>query len=214
MKTLSVLKISFEASIRSSEISAFRSAFFRELGTPKSTRNSNYPLLQFKTQYSYDQQQPLLVCIGEHPKLLKRMQQTARSAAEINGRTIAFKVAHVQSTDYRLEVNGSLHRYNLFNYQALDEANYKKFGQLSKDDQKWLLGDRIAGHINNFAEGIGWQPRGKVKVTIEQIRKVKFVPYNGIRAMCFDLDFRSNVFLPEYVGLGKGVNKGFGVLRK
>jgi len=47
-----------------------------------------------------------------------------------------------------------------------------------------------------------------------EVLKEKPITFKGGRRQCFDIRFKTNVFLPEYIGLGKGTSKGFGVVRR
>lgn len=218
MKALNMVKVAFDTHIRPNEISAFQAALSRQLGTAECSKNQiggYYPLVQYKTRRSYEQQQPLMVILGKHPKLFYLLNQQAAWEANLAGRKIQMKVAYAKVTQYQVQLKSRMQQYALFNYQALSSRQYQQYQECVSGSQKQqFLAQRLYRHVLNFARGIDWQIQGKLKVEVTQIIREKIIPYQGIKAHCFDLKFRSNAFLPEYIGLGKGLRKGFGTLRR
>ena len=43
--------------------------------------------------------------------------------------------------------------------------------------------------------------------------KAKNIKYKNTHLLAFNLDFSTNVFLPNYIGLGKGASHGYGMVR-
>ncbi|MFW5721489.1 MAG: CRISPR-associated endonuclease Cas6 [Bacteroidota bacterium] len=41
----------------------------------------------------------------------------------------------------------------------------------------------------------------------------KVITYKDVKHQTFDVSFKTNIFLPEYIGLGKGVSIGFGTVK-
>jgi len=50
-------------------------------------------------------------------------------------------------------------------------------------------------------------------VNVTKIIRQNRIQYKRVRVQCFDVEFSTNMFLPQYLGLGKGGGKGFGVVR-
>ena len=47
---------------------------------------------------------------------------------------------------------------------------------------------------------------------ITAIEDPRVVMYKGVKLMSFDAEFKTNVSIPDYVGLGKGVSLGMGMV--
>ena len=77
-----------------------------------------------------------------------------------------------------------------------------------------ILEKILTANILSFAKGIGWHIEQPVKVVIKDVKMERNSKMKDILVRTFEIDFRSNVYLPDYLGLGKGVSKGFGTLRK
>jgi hypothetical protein len=77
-----------------------------------------------------------------------------------------------------------------------------------------LLESILKGNILSFAKGIGWDIDREISLRIDTIEKVRPVTFKEQKVLAFDVTFRTNVFLPDYLGLGKGVSLGFGTVRQ
>ena len=49
-------------------------------------------------------------------------------------------------------------------------------------------------------------------VKITQVLGTKTYRYKNVKLQGFDLVFKTNVSLPDYIGLGKSVSQGFGTI--
>jgi len=47
---------------------------------------------------------------------------------------------------------------------------------------------------------------------ITQLDEPRTQYYKGVRLLSFDAEFKTNVSLPDYIGLGKGVSLGMGTI--
>jgi hypothetical protein len=84
----------------------------------------------------------------------------------------------------------------------------------SQVDRLLFLQKVLTGHILGMAEGIGWTIDRKIKLDILQMQQVRPVSFKKQNVLAFSLDFRTNLRLPEGIGLGKGNAVGFGVARR
>lgn len=77
-----------------------------------------------------------------------------------------------------------------------------------------MLENLLTGNILSLAKGVGWQVEKQIKVQICEIIGEKIIHYKCIPLLTFDLDFNSNVALPDFLGIGKSASHGFGVISK
>jgi|GEM_PF-1567873 hypothetical protein len=59
---------------------------------------------------------------------------------------------------------------------------------------------------------MNWDVDRPISLRIDQVFKSKIVPKKQQKFLAFDIRYRCNVFLPDYVGLGKGVSLGLGTV--
>src|SRR5699024_9615089 len=91
--------------------------------------------------------------------------------------------------------------------------NYRKYKKIKDQISRIEMMERILiGNILAFAKGVDWHIEEKINLRIGKIRKTKNISYKNTRLLAFDIDFKTNVHLPPYVGLGKGVSQGFGMI--
>lgn len=71
----------------------------------------------------------------------------------------------------------------------------------------------VIGNILSFAKGMGIYFKDRITCKILEIEEPYWVIYKGVRMMAFNICFKSNLSLPDNIGLGKGVSLGNGLLR-
>ncbi len=239
MCTLSLLRLVFDSSIEPWEISAFRAAVMDYMGwgydglpAPEdggSTRAVQkgpdpaglpanpfpYPLAQFKMLHNHGRYQPMLLCLGPRAGAVRKLFRNAnQDSVLVNRHAYSMNIAEARVYRFRLQAGIGLSNYNLFKYQALNPENYRRFQQLDGESQKLAFLEKLlASHILTFAGGVGWLARAPIAISGLHILREQQVSCHNISFHCFDLNFRCNLFLPEYIGLGNDVAKGFGVVR-
>lgn len=78
-----------------------------------------------------------------------------------------------------------------------------------------MLENLLTANILSMAKGLGVHFERQVECKITAMEEPRLTTYKGVKMMAFDAEFKSNVSLPDYVGLGKGVSLGMGtVVRK
>jgi len=109
----------------------------------------------------------------------------------------------------------SCFQYTIRKYLPLNQQNYRLYqaaGSLA--ERCGMLEKILTGNILSFAKGVGIRFDGMVKVAITDIPDSRLYTYKEVRMNGFDLEFRTNVSLPDHIGLGKGASLGFGVIKR
>lgn len=96
---------------------------------------------------------------------------------------------------------------------ALNEKNYSRFKNLKNNEKRPFLEKILIGNILSMLKGLGIFVNYEIKANIFQYRAIPVIAHNNNFAG-FYMTFESNIDIPEYVGLGKSVSKGFGVVEK
>lgn len=174
-----------------------------------------YPKIQYKTRNFKNQLQPLLVCIGDCVEEAHKFFSQADWTITIRDRKHNLQIARMEVDQFNLRVYDQDFHYNLFSWQALNPENYRQFQNMdSLSERIQFLETLLKNHILAFAKGVDWWIDQPVVVKITNLRREKFMSFKRNKVQCFDLSIKTNVFLPEYLGIGKGVSKGFGTIRK
>jgi hypothetical protein len=95
---------------------------------------------------------------------------------------------------------------------ALNQDNsdiYNKSNSIQKDE---LLKKILIGNIISMSKGLGYTVEEKLYVWID-VREVE-VNLKNIKHKAFKGKFKVNFRLPDYIGIGKSVSRGFGTVKK
>jgi hypothetical protein len=72
----------------------------------------------------------------------------------------------------------------------------------------------LIGNILSFAKGIEWKIDQPIKLNITHVALERLNKMKDIKVAVLDIRFNCNVALPDWIGLGKGVSKGFGIINQ
>lgn len=105
------------------------------------------------------------------------------------------------------------HPYRLHNYIALNENNLKDWRERPSLPARAALLERcLTGHILKFCSAIQWLlPPKSLQVELLDYRSHTTRAFDN-PFLAFDVLFRTNITLPEHIGLGKAVSHGFGTV--
>lgn len=215
-----ILAVSFDLEIRRREIPAFRAAVVEKVGRENILFHNHfggtdfrygYPLIQYKVFGRY----PSIVCLNEGSEEILKFFQQANWNIVLNGKEIEAEIKHIFFDYFRCGFSHRPIRYQIKNWFALNDANFQKFISIGSELERNDLLERILiGNIISFAKGIRWDLDEEVKVTITNLPKGRLFNFKDHQMVGFDVDFSVNLNLPDGIGLGKSVSRGFGVLRK
>ncbi|MGI0062717.1 MAG: CRISPR-associated endonuclease Cas6 [Nitrosotalea sp.] len=96
---------------------------------------------------------------------------------------------------------------------ALNKKNYPMYKSLRKDEQKIFLERILIGNILSMLKGLKIFIDFKIVIKIKNFKTVTTTAHQNKFAGFF-CQWESNVTLPDYLGLGKSVSKGFGVVTR
>lgn len=219
MKKIRILHIEFEAFIEPWELPAFRSAVIEVTGRKHilfhqhigDTFLYKYPLIQYKRIGK----RPALLCFEEGVEELHHFFENKGEVIMLGQREVNLNVAKLYLNNYTLQVWNNPFQYEIRNWVALNEDNYRKYIDLKDFNERTkLLEDTLTGNILAFAKGIEWVVEKTIEVKIEKVHEAKPIKIKNARMMIFNCTFNCNVSLPPNLGLGKAVSKGFGVTNR
>ena len=96
---------------------------------------------------------------------------------------------------------------------ALNAENYTKFKNLDKQFRKRLLEDILIGNLLSMFKGVGIKVDYRLYVQIKWYKEIPVTAHkHGFSG--FYAKFVTNLSLPDYIGIGKSVSKGFGIIKK
>ncbi len=217
---LRFLKIIFDTEIKPWEIPAFRGAISEKVGFDRDVFHNHrsdgsvyyrYPLIQYKSFGN----NPGMVCMGDSVDEIYHLFSGKSNIIRFSGEAHELKIKELNLKQFNMQIWDKSFDYRLSRWLPLNQKNYNQYFSLqSEKERREMLNRILAGHILSFAKGIGWWMEKRFEVEITDIFRSKQVKFKGNIVTSFDILFRSNVFIPNYTGIGKGVSKGFGVVHE
>ncbi len=106
------------------------------------------------------------------------------------------------------------YRYSsLTPWLALNEKNYSTFMKMgSLQERKAFLSRILVGNFLSLSKNFNLEIRDKVRVTLNNFTEIN-LKAGQISMLGFKVNFEINYKLPSFVGIGKLVSKGFGIMK-
>jgi len=97
---------------------------------------------------------------------------------------------------------------------GLNQKNFKKYNDAGREEKYQILKKVITGNILSMSKYLDCWLSKDQKIKIDIKLKEKIVILKGKSMTGFTGIFKTNFCLPDYLGLGKSVSRGFGVVRR
>lgn len=220
MTKIKTLIVRFTNPIKRTEITQFRGAVIASISQDCTLFHNHegqklryaYPLIQYKRIGG----QAAMVCVEEGADHIgKLFQELNHKALRIGNREEYFAIDNIQAHQTEIQCWNNKFVYRLRDWLPLNEHNYNKYQQCESLIEKiQLLEQILIGNILSFAKGIQLQIEKPIEVNIKNIENTRLVKYKHTALECIDIQFKSNISLPPFIGLGKHSSVGFGILTK
>ncbi len=219
MKKIRTLLVKFDNVLHPQEVPAFRGAVIEKVGREHLLFHNHlndrqyhfhYPMLQYKSIH----RKPAILCLGEGIDEIHKLFNQDTWEINIKGKKTDLVIDKLNLGNITLNIWDKSYGYHLNKWLALSEINYEKFKNFSNEIDRINMLERIlTGNILAFAKGVGWHIDQQIKLRITDLKRSKNLKYKNTYLLAFDLDFSANVFLPNYIGLGKGASHGYGMVK-
>ena len=220
MKKVRVLNIQFDSELHTSEISAFRGAIIEKVGKESTLFHNHtgdvsyrygYPLIQYKSIGKH----AAIMCVDYGVDEIHRFFEQPDWKLNLNGREMNMKISRMNLNEFTMQVWDKMFDYSILCWLALNEENMPRYKAAEYEtDRIELLENVLKSNIISFAKGIEWTVDKPIELKILKMNEPRITKYKNIPKLAFDLSFRTNVFLPNFIGLGKGVSRGFGTVKR
>lgn len=220
MTKIKTLTIQFDTPLHRSEIPLFRGAVIAAI--PSSNilfHNHNgtalryaYPLIQYKRIGG----KAAIVCIGDGVDAVGEFfAANSNKTLTIGREERGFPLGRVNAFHTEVQCWDTSFEYRIRDWLPLNAKNFKTFSKTDSLIERMKMLEKIlTGNILSFAKGIGIQITSNIKVSITTVENIREVRYKRIPLRCMDIQFKSNISLPDFVGLGKHSSVGFGIITR
>lgn len=219
MKKIKVLHVIFDNNFEPYEVIAFRAAIANKIKENKilfhhhineHKRLYKYPLAQFKIIDN----KAHIYCMEEACEPMLEFLSSKNWDIEIGKTKITLNILNLSLKQVNIQVWDKPLTYRIYNWLALNPKNYKKFFEIdSLAERIKFLENILTAHIIAFAEGVKFDIQKRLTVKINNLYKERWITYKGVKLLAFDLKFSVNMSLPSYVGIGKAVSVGHGIVK-
>ena len=96
---------------------------------------------------------------------------------------------------------------------ALSQHNYHRYLELNREARRELLRRTLIGNILSASKGLDYVVLDAIKLEIGRLRRRR-CEIKGTSFIGFLGRFMVNFMIPDYMGLGKSVSRGFGTVRR
>ena len=214
---LNVFTLFTDIELTQEEIPFFRGAMIRLAGNENidfhDHENAGFRYSYPRVQYKIIDGKAVVVFVGDGAGSIGKILSGAGSTIQIGRRSAVCNITDMPLFQSVVQVNNVSNTYKLSRWLPLNQDNYKLFSSLESLREKCALLERLLiGNILSFAKGVGIFFDSEVEVSIVDIEIMGQYKFKNVNMLGFDVVFRTNVSLPQYVGLGKGVSLGFGMV--
>ncbi len=172
-----------------------------------SENSYHYPLIQYKRI----ENKLAIIGIKEFAEFIfQNMSELDHITTETQ--KIPLNNIEIKSSLYIIELVHTKYKF-LSPWIALNKRNYAKFKELKNSDKKSFLEKILVGNILSMLKGFEIFINYKIIVSITKFRSIPVIAHKNKFAGMY-AEFETNILLPDHLGLGKSVTKGFGVIRK
>ncbi len=218
MPVLPTLFVQFENKLPAWQTPAFRGALIEKVGREQVAFHNHvgdtalvyrYPIIQYKSIAG----KPSLLCVGQGVEEIHKLFGLRNWEVNIAGQEYDLKLGRMDMNQVRLGVWDKVFSYRIREWLALNEHNYERYQKTESLVERIALLERLlTGNILSFAKGIDWHVDKPIEVCIQELGSQRTIRYKGVPFLAFDVAFSCNIFLPQYLGLGKSASHGFGVV--
>ena len=217
--TIKTLTILFSNKIAQRDLVSFRGAIISALSEKNVLFHNHleegfrysYPLIQYKRICG----KAAIVGIGEGTTILNEILSSGQITLKMKRKEIVFHVEEKIAEEVNVLFSTEMHSYQLHQWIPLNSENYEIYNSSESLAFRLTLLEKIlVGNLISFVKGLGIHLDQQINVSITQLKHEKVIKYKEVGLTCFDITFKTNIVLPEHIGLGKSSSTGFGVLNK
>ncbi|MBL7818525.1 MAG: hypothetical protein JNL70_26235 [Saprospiraceae bacterium] len=169
-----------------------------------------------KVQYKVLQGTPYLVGIGSEAAHLMTDLFLNIHELDIDGERFPVFAKNIEARNWTIGVSQELHTYRFQTlWMALNQPNYALYQTYSEERRADQLRGIATQNVLAFFHHFGLRLPADVRVILAlQGVESHYTHFKNQKMQVFKGQFVTNALLPDFVGLGKSVARGFGTIKK
>lgn len=166
-----------------------------------------YPLVQYKII----DRNPMILGLNDGADVLNEIFMGIKVLV-INGKEYNFDLKYLENSFFDIYTSPHLVRYRFLTpWMALNQHNINLYNQSDFKTQTHMLNSILIGNLLSMMKGIGQHIDTQIYVDVQHREDIAHFKNQPMRV--FWGTFTSNLRLPDFVGLGKAVSRGFGTIK-
>lgn len=212
------LTIFYKNEIASHQIPQLRGAIIRSTKNEDNTLFHNhidnnfrqkYPLIQYKRLFK----KAAIVCINQGCDEITKLISQEDLFVSLGSEQVELSIEKIVPQRMLIQTWNSIYSYRLQRWLPLNTENYEKYKSIEGIAERITFLEKIlTANLLSFAKGVDIHIEKEISCTITEITEPYLITYKRTKLMAFDLHFNTNIFLPYYIGLGKSVSLGYGMV--
>lgn len=171
----------------------------------------SYPLIQYHRIGGCAS----IVCIGQGTDAIGEFLTNFKSKVNIGENETELLIENVNALQTTVGIWDTMFSYNIRKWIPLNTPNYNRYREMdSLAERSGFLEKIFIGNVLSFAKGLGIRLEDRIMCCITNLEELHLMEYKGIKFSAFDISLKSNISLPDYIGLGKGASLGYGTLTR
>ncbi|HCC87183.1 MAG TPA: hypothetical protein DEQ17_02830 [Prevotella sp.] len=217
---INILTIRFRNGLKPFEVQPFRGAIINSLKEKRLLFHNHdgknlrygYPLIQYKSLGG----QASVVCVGEGTEEVWHFFEDSNFNLHIGHRTEHMDVENMRHDKFSISIaEDNMYVYHITHWLPLNEENYKAYIRSDNLCNRITLLERLlTGNILSMLKGVGLHAESKITTSIVDISHPNTAIYKKVRLVMFEATFRTNVLMPDYIGLGRHTSVGYGIINQ
>lgn len=169
-----------------------------------------YPLIQFKLIDKI----PAIVGIGEGIDILKDVFLDIQKL-NIGNLEYTINEKSVMLNETKMgQVEKDVNYRFLLPWMGLNSENYAKYKELKWHDKRTFLETIISRNLKSLSKGLNYFIPDFKSIHVNAKLNQIYRNFKNIKMICFEGRFTTNFVIPDYLGIGKQVARGFGTVLK
>ena len=169
-----------------------------------------YPLIQYKCIKG----QATIVCVGEGVEEIGAFFRNSNFMFKLGDKPATqFEIESIIPHRTLVQVWNESFAYYLRNWLPLNPENHQKYMEMEGLVERTQMLEKIlVGNILSACKGLEVTIEKGIQCKILHTGEPRVTRFKGIPYMTLDGEFKSNITLPNYIGLGKGASMGHGII--
>ena len=167
-----------------------------------------YPLVQ----YAVRKRRATIIGLGKGAEAIyQELLPKLGNGMELDGQRVLVRHYHIQQQEHEWEIRESPEEYGLYGWIGLNQRNYRRWKDQSNGLSRMeILSGALTGQLRSLGKTIGIDEPKQITAEVMEVHNQKRVRWHKTQLIRFHIRFRTNIFLPADIGIGRCVAFGYG----